>query len=175
MGILCLPLIGCMSDISRKQPLNLTFPQVQGSSLKGDAYNIPDDFSGKPRLLLIGYIQDSQFDIDRWLLGLTQLKTPIAVSEIPAVRGLVPWMIAKKIDSGMRSGIPKEDWGSVVTVYRNADDIANFTGTEDPLNSRVVLLDVNGKVIWFHDRGYSASKISELDRVVRDLNVRYSE
>ncbi len=170
MAIMSLFFIGCVPDIPRKNPVGLAFPQVQGTSLKGNPYTIPDDFSGKPRLLLIGYIQDSQFDIDRWLLGLTQLKTPVAISEIPAVPGIIPRMTANKIDSGMRSGIPREDWGSVITVYKDADTITNFTGTADPLNSRVALLDRNGKIIWFHDRGYSASLVSDLDRVVRSLN-----
>ena len=98
-----------------------------------------------------------------------QLDTPVAVREIPTVRGLVPRLIASKIDSGMRSGIPKEDWGTVITVYKDADIIANYLGTEDPLNARVALLDANGKVIWFHDRGYSATRVSNLDQIVRAL------
>ncbi|MDP6958232.1 MAG: hypothetical protein QF645_05395 [Planctomycetota bacterium] len=31
------------------------------------------------------------------------------------------------------------------------------------------LFDETGKVIWFHDRGYSAAKVSELDKLVRSL------
>ncbi len=167
--ILCLLSTGCTPETPRQQPVDSKFPQVQGTSLEGNIYTIPDEFIGEPTLLLIGYIQDSQFDIDRWLLGLVQLEVPIAVREIPTVRGLIPRLIANKIDSGMRSGIPKEDWGAVITVYKDADVIANFLGTEDPLNARVALLDANGNVIWFHDRGYSAKWISDLDRTVRAL------
>ena len=168
-GILCLLLTGCRPEIPRQQPVSSLFPDVQGTSLKGENYVIPEDFTGTPTLLLIGYIQESQFDIDRWLLGLVQLGTPIAVREIPTVRGLVPRLIANKIDSGMRSGIPEEDWGTVITVYKDADIIANFLGTEAPFNARVALLDAEGKVIWFHDRGYSATLMSELDQIVRSL------
>lgn len=62
-----------------------------------------------------------------------------------------------------------------IIVYKDADRINHFRGTVDPLNSRIVLLDAKGKVIWFHDRGYSASKISELDRIVRTFKTRSSE
>ena len=110
-GIVCLLLTGCKPEIQRQQPVGSIFPQVQGISLKGDPYAIPDDFTGTPTLLLVGYLQESQFEIDRWLLGLVQLDIPVAVREIPTVRGLVPRPIASKIDSGMRSGIPKGDWG----------------------------------------------------------------
>ena len=168
-AIVCLLLTGCKPEIPRQKPVGSIFPQVQGVSLKGDTYAIPADFKGTPTLLLVGYVQESQFDIDRWLLGLVQLGTPVTVREIPTVRGLVPRLIASKIDSGMRSAIPKEDWVTVVTVYKDADIVANFLGTEDPLNARVALLDANGKVIWFHDRGYSATRVSDLDQTVRAL------
>ena len=42
-----------------------------------------------------------------------------------------PGMAADWIDSGMRRGIPSEDWGSVVTVYRDADAIGAFTEAMD--------------------------------------------
>ena len=148
---------------------------MQVVSLKGNTYAIPDDFKGTPTLFFLGYKQESQFAIDRWLLGLVQLDIPVTVREIPTVRGLVPRLIASKIDSGMRSGIPKEDWGTVVTVYKDADIVANFLGTEDPLNTRVALLDAHGKIIWFHDRGYSARRVNDLDQTVRANPTKVSD
>ena len=71
-------------------------------------------------------------------------------------------MISGTIDEGMRRGIPKEDWASVVTVYRGASSIAEFTGTEIDNNMRVLLIDADGQVRWFHDRGYSARVLLDL-------------
>lgn len=168
-GVLLLALAGCTPESPRKNPVGLEFPTVNGTSLNGDSIVIPRAFIGTPTLLLVGYLQNSQFDIDRWLLGLVQLETPVVIREIPTVRGMVPRLIANKIDSGMRSGIPKDDWDAVITVYKDAGIIADFLGTEDSLNARVVLLDASGKVIWYHDRGYSATVVSDLDRRVRTM------
>jgi hypothetical protein len=52
--------------------------QAKGESLEGQAKVLPDDFLGQNTLLLLGYKQDSQFDIDRWLIGLDMTKTKVA-------------------------------------------------------------------------------------------------
>ena len=36
-------------------------------------------------ILLIGYTQFSQFDLDRWILGLTQLNVNAEVVEVPTI------------------------------------------------------------------------------------------
>ena len=66
------------------------------------------------------------------------------------------------IDSGMRSGIPEEDWAAVVTVYEEADKLAAFTGNEAGRNGRVLLLDGEGQVVFYHDRGYSVGSLKKL-------------
>ncbi len=159
----------CSSTVKNQNPLQKPFPQVEGTSLDNKKYKLPADVKGKPVLLLIGYKQESQFDIDRWLLGLMQAKTKIKTYEIPTIKGIFPGMIAGTIDEGMRRGIPREDWAVVITIYNDADKIVNFLGNEKPNNTRVVLLDKNGLVIWFHDRGYSASKLLELDKQIKQL------
>ena len=68
---------------------------------------------------------------------------------------MVPGLFANQIDSGMRKGIPEEDWGSVITVHDEAEPIVAFTGNENGSNGRIALLDAQGKVVWFTDRGFS--------------------
>jgi hypothetical protein len=159
----------CSSAIVNREPLGENFPNVRGQSLSGDEYSIPGDFAGKPVLLLIGYKQRSQFDLDRWILGLVQLSTPVRIIELPTIKGIFPGLFANQIDNGMRKGIPKEDWGAVVTVYDEAAPIVAFTGNENGANGRIVLLDKGGKVVWFADRGYSAGQVKELDAQIRWL------
>ena len=120
-------------------------------------------------MVLVGYVQDAQFDADRWLLGLLQAEVAVPVFELPTIDGLFPRLIASRIDAGMRNGIPEEDWESVVTVYDNAAEIVAFTGDESPRNMRVLLLDSDGQVVWFHDRGYSARKVLELKQAIEAL------
>jgi hypothetical protein len=61
----------------------------------------------------------------------------------------------------------------VVTVYgEQGEAIVELTGNESPRNIRVLLLDAEGKVVWMHDRGFSAGKLLELDAAVRELLAR---
>lgn len=150
----------------RRDPMGETFPSVVGTSLDGREYRFPEDFRGEPLLLLIGYVQDAQFDLDRWLLGLMQAEVRVKAYEVPTIAGMVPRMISGYIDGGMRRGIPDEDWGSVVTVYGGAHKIVALTGDENPNNGRIVLLDEHGKVIWFWDQGYSARRVLDLEKAV---------
>lgn len=163
-------LAGCSSTKPNRAPVGESFPTVQGKSLSGEATTLPQALSGKPAVLLVGYVQGTQFDLDRWVMGLMQAQTPVRILEVPTIDSLVPSMISGWIDSGMRSGIPREDWPAVVTVYGSeASKITSFTGEESPRNTRVLLLDRNGKVIWFHDRGFSPAKAMELDQAARGL------
>lgn len=168
---LALALSGCGGSVANRSPLNEDFPSVLGQSLAGEEVRIPDDLEPGLNLLLIGYEQRAQFDCDRWILGLAQAGTPVSLKELPTIDGMLPGMFSGRIDSGMRSGIPEEDWPVVITVYGSgAEELVRFTGDERGSNARVVLLDEDGVVRWFHDRGYSASKLLELDRVVLGLS-----
>ena len=144
---------------------------LHGQALTGDVVGLLDlaPTTG-PRILLVGYEQRTQFDIDRWLLGLIQAETPATLVEVPTIPGMLPGLASGWIDDGMRGGIPPEDWASVVTLYGDdARIVAEFTGNELPNNARVLLLNGSGTVVWFHDRGYSATKALELDRAAREL------
>lgn len=160
---------GCSSTHDRRDPTGEPFPSVTGDSLEGKPVTVPDSFEGREAVLLIGYDQDAQFDADRWLYGLLQADLDVALLEMPTIPGLFPRVLSGTIDSGMRSGIPQEDWQSVVTLYgSDAETIERFTGSGGR-NMRVLLLDRNGKVAWFHDRGFSAGKLIELGEQVAKL------
>jgi hypothetical protein len=158
---------GCTRTFTAESPILKTFPTVQAAALTGEKIEIPTFFNEGDLLLLVGFIQDSQFDIDRWILGLKQLKTPVEVAEIPTIQGFFPRIISSRINQGMKDGIPEEDWKLVFTVYKGAEKIAEFLGNTKPRNARIVLVDKSGIVQWFHDRGYSADKALELDVLVR--------
>ncbi len=160
---------GCSTTYERRNPVGERFPTVRAAALDESVVAIPDNFIGEETLLFIGYAMDSQFDIDRWLLGLTQLEVDVAVYELPTIPGLIPGMFGNVINNGMRSGIPQEDWAIVATVYDDADAIARFLGNETPLPARVVLLDKQGKVAFFHDRGYSTKTLLRLSAQLQEL------
>ncbi|MCA9319969.1 MAG: hypothetical protein KDB53_04505 [Planctomycetes bacterium] len=160
---------GCASSVENRDPSGELFPSVEGEALTGESVQIPEAFTGRPLLILVGYEQDAQFDADRWLVGLLQAQVQVEIREVPTIDGFVPGILSSRIDEGMRKGIPSEDWASVVTVYDDASRIVEFTGNENGNNIRVLLLDGNGRVRWFHDRGFSAGKLLELQGVVESL------
>lgn len=170
-GLLCLGLgAGCSSTAPRRDPTGELLPRAVGTALTGEERTLPDWFGGAPVVLLVGYLQDSQFDIDRWLMGLLTFETPVKVAEIPTIPGLAPTLFSGMIDEGMRRGIPRDDWGGVITLYGDdAERIAQALGNEKPLPARVLLLDSTGRVVWFYDQGFSPTVLRTLDREVRDL------
>ncbi len=168
----------CSPDLTRQVSPELVgkaFPAVRGTSLDDKPWTIPDDLlglpenQGRPVLLLIGYKQNAQFDIDRWMVGLLQLRTPVSFYEVPTIEGMAAGVLGDAIDNGMRRGIPAENWGVVITVYREAGRITSFTGTRNGNNARVVLVGPGGVVAWFHDRGFSPQALFALDEAVRAM------
>ena len=156
-----LSVTGCSTTYERRDPTGETFPTVTGTALDGTEVTFPDAGGDQPLLLLVGYDQDAQFDIDRWMLALTQAEVRVRFYEVPTIPGLFPRMFSGTIDDGMRRGIPEPDWGGVVTLYGDAPQVAAFTGNRDGLTARVVLL-VGGEVAFFHDRGFSVGALEQL-------------
>ncbi|WP_299080623.1 hypothetical protein [uncultured Paraglaciecola sp.] len=161
-----LMLLGCSSHYQNQSQLGQSFPSIQGQSLEEIQINIPEDFKGKKTLLLLGYKQNSQFDIDRWLIGLDMTNTQVDVYEIPTIQGMFPRMFNTFIDNGMRAGIPKSLWKGVITVYKDGDKIQAFTGNESPNNARVILLDEKGIILYMYDEGFAVSALNQVKRLL---------
>lgn len=160
-------LFGCASyEYPGSVKLGDTMPSVSGQSLEGQTVQIPDDFSEPLTLLIFGYVQDSQFDIDRWLIGLDMTQTNVPVYEIPTIKGMFPRMFKTTIDNGMRRGIPKQLWKGVITVYEQGDEVQRFTGNQNPNNARVMLINSSGQILYFYDRGFSVEALNEVRALV---------
>jgi hypothetical protein len=155
-------LVGCGSARPNRNPVGEVFPSVEGTALSGESWRIPDDLVGDRAILLLGYKQDSQFDIDRWLIAFAMVGVSTRAFELPTIEGLAPGIFSGQIDSGMRSGIPQPVWEAVITIYGDAPAVLEFTGNTDPLNARVLVLDEDGRVVWFHDRGFSVLDLEGL-------------
>lgn len=173
-GASAVGLSGCSSPIPNRDPLGEAFPSVVGESLEKVETRLPESLAGKPAVLLVGYKQKTQFDIDRWLMGLLQAGVGSGdrtqLLEVPTIPGLLPTMASGWIDDGMRSGIPREDWASVVTLYGGAaEPVAEMTGNENGRLARVIVLDAEGTVVWFDDEGYSARKAMAVAELVASM------
>ena len=168
-GLFCF-LAACSTTYPPQDPVGRMFPSVQGDDLNEKSVQLPDIAAGAPAVFLMAFRQNSQFDVDRWLIGLNMTETDVTAYEIPTIQGLGPQMFQGFIDSGMRSGIPKELWGGVITVYGEADALHAFTGNENPGPARVLLLDASGKVVYFHDKGFSVPALNGLRDALQALS-----
>lgn len=155
-------LSACSAHYPNQQVVGKQFPDIVGESLAQQDVAIPKDFNAEKTLLLIGYKQDSQFDIDRWLIGLDMSGVTIPTYELPTIAGMAPRMFSTFIDSGMRKGIPKEMWGAVITIYSDGDKVQQFTGNQNPNNARAVLINKQGEILYFYDRGFSVDALNKL-------------
>ncbi len=167
LSLLALVIItGCSATIENQNPLGKPFPEVVGQNLNQQSVSLPLDMQGETTLFLIGYVQNTQFDIDRWLIGLDMTKTQVPFYELPTISGMFPRMFQTTIDNGMRKGIPKPLWGGVVTIYQDADKIQRLTGTQNPNNARVMLIDPKGKIVFFYDQGFSVDALNDLRAIL---------
>lgn len=162
--ILCIVLLNtaCTTNYPNKSILGEQFIAVKGKSLEQQVKEIPSAFTDEKTLLLLGYVQDSQFDIDRWLIGLDMVGAKIVVYELPAIQGMFPRFFETQINNGMRKGIPKPLWKGVITLYEDGEKLQQFTGNINPNNARVVLLDATGKIEYFYDAGFSVNALNLL-------------
>jgi hypothetical protein len=161
---------GCTTDYPNKKPVGQMFPQVSGQSLEKEVISLPEHIKGRSVVLLLGYVQNSQFDIDRWLIGLDMTKTQVDVYELPTIQGMFPRFFKSKINEGMRKGIPKELWKGVVTIYDDGEKLQGFTGNINSNNARVILLDQSGKIKYFYDNGFSVGALNSLKTNLEQLN-----
>ncbi len=152
----------CSTTYQNQRVVGDTLPPMQGETLEKQTVELPSMFTSPLTLLLVGYKQDSQFDIDRWLIGLDMTQTNISVYEVPAIQGMLPRMFSTQINNGMRAGIPKELWKGVITLYADGEAMQVFTGNENANNARVMLINDQGKVLYFYDRGFSVSALNEV-------------
>jgi hypothetical protein len=159
-------LLSCAQTFVDKSSVGEKFPNVSAKKLTGETIIVPDVFFGERHLIIVGYRQNAQFDIDRWLIGINQLGLKVAITEMPTISGMIPGLISSQIDEGMKKGIPSSDWASVATVYEDADKIVNFLGNEKPNSAYLVLLDKSGNVVWKYKDGFSVTSLNELAKVL---------
>jgi hypothetical protein len=170
LSLISLLCVACTTKVSTPSNVqNSLFPRVQGTNLDKQPITLPDHYRGKTTLVLVGYTQKAQFDIDRWILGALQADVKAQIVEVPTIAGMVPQMVQGFIDNGMRSGIPKSDWASVVTVYEDAPKVIEALGNERPQSAYAVLLNKEGRIVWSSNIGYSASQVLELKKVAASL------
>ena len=63
---------GCRGPIPDRDPVGEHLPRIRGRDLDRNTVAPPEGIAGSPTIRLVGYLQDTRFDIDRWNPGLLQ-------------------------------------------------------------------------------------------------------
>ncbi len=156
--------VGCRGPIPNRVAVREHLPRVGGRDLDRDTVALSEEIAGSPTILRVGSLRDAQSDIDRRNLGLLRARCRLRVLEIPAVTDWFPEVFLQPtIDDGMRSGIPRGERAAVIILYgEDADRLQRFTGSERARKARVILLDPEGRVAWFWDRGFSPARLLQM-------------
>jgi hypothetical protein len=152
-----------------RSPVGRPFPSVLGTALSGKPVRLPGDLGGVPAVLLVAYQRAAQMDVDRWRSFLEKDAPGLAVYEVPTIPQAVWRWLAGWIDGGMRSGVPRELWPHVVTLYDEGAPVLDLLGDRGNLFAHVVLLDAEGVVRWFDASAFSAAKGASLVETLRGL------
>lgn len=174
-ALLVLCMTGCASRRAvepAEMLIGKAVPSFNGEALDGRRVVFPGEVKGaekSPSLLLVAYVQEAQFDVDRWVLGVLQAKAPVRILELPTIEGLAARLAKGFINRGMQQGIPQQDWPAVITVYDEAKVLASFVGGIPGNNACALLVDNAGIVRWVHREGYSPRELLEMIREVQKL------
>ena len=146
-------------------------PVLQGEYLNGQRATLPQDSSGRVALLMFGFTYQSRFAVEAWAKRFRQdfeKQRKVTFFEIPMIGGLAragKWFI----DSGMRRGTPKTDYGNVITVYGGTGAWKQRVGFKDANAAYLILIDRNGKVAWRHRGGLDEQAYKLLSSTVFHL------
>ena len=166
-----LPLVALAAEPVSEIKIAERLPKLSGEFLTGQAVVLPQVAAGRVALLLLGFTYKSRFAVEAWAERFrAQFRSDPRVTfyEVPMIGGwgrMAKWWI----DGGMRRGTPKEDYGHVITVYKNTSSWKQLVSFDDPNVAYLILLDRTSKVAWlyrgaFDNAAFQAlcSKVSEL-------------
>lgn len=144
------------------------FPRLEGEFLTGRQAILPDAASGKYALVLLGFTYDSRFVVEQWAEHVRPefAKKDRTFFEVPVLGGLArlgKWFI----DSGMRSGTPKELHEHVITLWGEVDRWKTVMKFSDaaPNDAYLALFDPTGRVLWLHHGPYTADAFDAMLRL----------
>jgi hypothetical protein len=150
-----------------------SLPDLRGDYLTGRAAAMPADARGKVALLALGFTYQSRFAVEAWVKRFRAAfgsEPGTAFYEVPMLGGgarLGRWFI----DSGMRSGTPKEDHERVITVYGGTgqwkDRLGYAEKGPEQNDAYLILIDRTGIIRWIAHGPMEEARWAELEAAAR--------
>jgi hypothetical protein len=148
------------------------FPRLEGEFLTGRKAILPDAASGRFALVLMGFTYQSRFSVESWAEHVRPAfaqRGHATFYEVPVLGGLArlgKWFI----DSGMRSGTPKDLHENVITLWGDVDRwkaLMNFSDAAQD-DGYLTLIDQKGRVLWLYRGSYTADAFDAMLKLTRE-------
>jgi hypothetical protein len=110
--------------------------------------------------IAIAFRRQAQAQVDSWLAPFTRVyggEPTIRIYEIPMIGSIYGRLMAGRIDSGMRSGISREQHPFVITYYGDLAPCKKALDMPDPSLAYIFLLDREGRIRW-RNRGQATEQ-----------------
>ncbi len=148
----------------------MRFPSVNGSNLRREKLQLPQDFEGELNLLLIAFQQWQQAQVDTWLPFVRQLEethSEVRYYELPTIRRLNP-LARTFINEGMRAGIRDQVARErTITLYLDKESFRDTLRLHSEDDIHVLLLGHEGSVVWRAEGSFTPEKGESLVAAVR--------
>jgi len=145
------------------------FPPVTARNLEERSFQLPGDLEGTLNVVLVGFAQEQQADMDTWLPKLRALAAAVPALRVyempvaPRSAAVMRWMI----DGGMRRNIPdRAAREATITLYVDKAAFRTSLGLPDESRIYVLLVDRAGTVRWRAAGPYTAAGFAALERAV---------
>jgi hypothetical protein len=153
------------------------FPNVKGSNLNGENYNVPKDLKGRFNVVVIAFRREQTELLEGWAAALDAFvsKNPtVEYYELPVLSmsySPLRWWI----DGGMRAGIvDQKSRDRTITLYTNKSKFKNQMGIPNEETVYIFLIDKEGKIFWRTEGNITQQKNSELQKVLNKTAVSRS-
>ena len=147
-------------------------PEVTTKDLNGMRRTLPN---GHVNVLLIAYQRWQQLEVDSWipsLRALERIHDGVSYFELPVV-GEMDTFGRRSLDYFMRRGIPdREVRARTLTFYTDSAGFREPLGIPDEEHVAIVLVDVDGLVLWRGSGAHTAGAERSLRAAVAEVSSR---
>jgi hypothetical protein len=153
---------------------NVRFPEVRGTSLSGEEFNLPGDIGAEYALIMIAFQQYQQVEINTWLPLARELADrypQLVYFEFPTIDRLNAAARAF-IDGGMRAGIPDPvARATTITLYLDRSAFREVLDIQGEDQIVVMLINQDGEVFWRTEGPATDNSLEEVDSILQDILV----